>query len=887
MLTQASIRKGNHPGGGKNRPLSTVELLKSEEDIDYNTVTVQRKFSLGNTGNPTADDPTNLFVCRDNVNDNVKLNDIENNNCSSHKKQEKLNYDNKDKEDTESSECSGDNYFYDFFDRNLKLEGEEKDEVAGNNNNNNNINEGVNPSSLDNETLTVDNVKGCTDSNTVPNTSVSDKLIPLENEPSCSQTEVDNSDKNRPHSWYESKSPEDSRKVKRRQTHPGHHADYREALSSLLWQPYECQRGEVISCSSPDDSDVAFWLGCRLPELRIPLDLSSSSSTASPTSTISSRDSLLDGGDAVKRLKDVGSNNWGKEPSGSSLRGLLEEQRVSDPELERLPLGALHHPQQQLSRTSTVSVKLDAGSDGVSTNMVVDSVTRSGNPVVSVSVVRCYERDRQTVSTVPSIECSNTANDVTSYTTTPTVRTFTSTEAQTDDVVVDVVRPRDRRRHTRRPQPPPPAPSSSSIAAAPLTDRLPDILNSHLPPPYSTLPIGLPPPVVPHLPPPPVPVLPPPGSPPPTPSNIVGGLRFPFAIVPAGRRRSPQYTSQQEPKSCCGVTVSQTVSIRWCILLIFLVGLCCAVFGTILGATKSSGREHLTVSLLMIGVGVVLVTVSGVAWRLTSQDAPSCRAMLGLSGSDEGNGSEPNRRFVPRLPPSYGRPHHPYAAMMYPEFQYRAPPPSYQASMQEYRLRLLLLDRHTGPTGNSVSPPPTYRSQAGSLLRAPIGCTRRDLIHYQAPSQSDYSRPPSYRSRSSSTRPGIIPGDPTTHSVGTHSRDPSQLSVSDSSGVCGVVGSSAVNVITVMGHNTNHGTHHDSESIIKMVPDESALPVSTITGISNTKDNDNIKDSNLVTIVQTSSEPTGPVIVTISGNTADDGSSSQCRDTEMEILAHL
>ena len=31
--------------------------------------------------------------------------------------------------------------------------------------------------------------------------------------------------------------------------------------------------------------------------------------------------------------------------------------------------------------------------------------------------------------------------------------------------------------------------------------------------------------------------------------------------------------------------------------------------------------------------------------------------------------------------------------MMYSDFNYRPPPPSYQASMQEYRLRLLLLDR--------------------------------------------------------------------------------------------------------------------------------------------------------------------------------------------------
>lgn len=50
--------------------------------------------------------------------------------------------------------------------------------------------------------------------------------------------------------------------------------------------------------------------------------------------------------------------------------------------------------------------------------------------------------------------------------------------------------------------------------------------------------------------------------------------------------------------------MGQPVSIRWFILLILLVGLCCAVVGTVLGAMKASGREHLTVSLLMIGESV-------------------------------------------------------------------------------------------------------------------------------------------------------------------------------------------------------------------------------------------------------------------------------------------
>nr|XP_024217679.1 uncharacterized protein LOC106678033 isoform X1 [Halyomorpha halys] len=172
-------------------------------------------------------------------------------------------------------------------------------------------------------------------------------------------------------------------------------------------------------------------------------------------------------------------------------------------------------------------------------------------------------------------------------------------------------------------------------------------------------------------------------------------------------------------------------------LLLLTVGVCCALVGTVLGATRATAPHHLTVALLMIGVGVVLVTVSGVAWRLMSQDSPTCHAILGLSNQPVA--VHTSSRFLPRLPPAYGRPHHPYAAMMYPEFQYRAPPPSYQASMQEYRLRLLLLDRRNG-----LSPPPTYRSHPPTII------SRRGPT-----AGSEYSRPPSYRSRTSSCRPTI------------------------------------------------------------------------------------------------------------------------------------
>lgn len=77
------------------------------------------------------------------------------------------------------------------------------------------------------------------------------------------------------------------------------------------------------------------------------------------------------------------------------------------------------------------------------------------------------------------------------------------------------------------------------------------------------------------------------------------------------------------------------------------------------------------------GVGVVLVTVSGAAWRMTAPGGPPC---LGLGSSvDLGRcGRRPCSR-------GGGAPQ----GLLYPEFQHRPPPPSYQASMQEYRLRLV------------------------------------------------------------------------------------------------------------------------------------------------------------------------------------------------------
>ncbi|XP_015588697.1 uncharacterized protein LOC107264685 [Cephus cinctus] len=185
------------------------------------------------------------------------------------------------------------------------------------------------------------------------------------------------------------------------------------------------------------------------------------------------------------------------------------------------------------------------------------------------------------------------------------------------------------------------------------------------------------------------------------------GLPFP---VPAS---VSAFGRDAVPKQCCGLG---SPPVLWSILGVGVVGLVCAGAGALLGALRATGRDHIAVALLMIGIGMVLVTVSAVAWRVTSRE--NCGSFFGFTG------------ISGRIPPA--RPIHPYAAMIYPEFQFRTPPPSYQASMQEYRLRLLLLDR-LQPTS---SPPPTYRSNAGSVV---------------APGTTRESRPPSYCGRPNGT----------------------------------------------------------------------------------------------------------------------------------------
>lgn len=72
----------------------------------------------------------------------------------------------------------------------------------------------------------------------------------------------------------------------------------------------------------------------------------------------------------------------------------------------------------------------------------------------------------------------------------------------------------------------------------------------------------------------------------------------------------------------------------------------------------------------------MLVTVSGAAWRMTAPGGGQSCLGLGTTVDLARCGRRPCTR-------GGGAPH----GLLYPEFQHRPPPPSYQASMQEYRLR--------------------------------------------------------------------------------------------------------------------------------------------------------------------------------------------------------
>ncbi|KAJ6643058.1 hypothetical protein Bhyg_08014, partial [Pseudolycoriella hygida] len=194
-------------------------------------------------------------------------------------------------------------------------------------------------------------------------------------------------------------------------------------------------------------------------------------------------------------------------------------------------------------------------------------------------------------------------------------RTYTSTEAQTDDLqesTTDIVthpvqvhpnpiqsqtdisfareqRRRDRRerRHIRnsRQQHIHPAPSTS---LRPAFEILPDILNSHVPPPYTALTLAAVPPSQPQA-----VLVPPIITQLPVGPQEDGRYTFPLPIM----RRSP---SERSGKGCCGQWFAGP-PLRAVIFVVALGGLACALGGAALGATGLAGppTSHFTAALLM------------------------------------------------------------------------------------------------------------------------------------------------------------------------------------------------------------------------------------------------------------------------------------------------
>lgn len=86
-----------------------------------------------------------------------------------------------------------------------------------------------------------------------------------------------------------------------------------------------------------------------------------------------------------------------------------------------------------------------------------------------------------------------------------------------------------------------------------------------------------------------------------------------------------------------------------------------------------------------------------------------------------------------------------FSGRMYPEFRYRAPPPSYAAAMQEYRNEMRQLESIPYVPG---SPPPSYKSHT---------TIERPGIHIIFPRNEEFpdSNPPTYRLRSQPNRPSL------------------------------------------------------------------------------------------------------------------------------------
>lgn len=131
-------------------------------------------------------------------------------------------------------------------------------------------------------------------------------------------------------------------------------------------------------------------------------------------------------------------------------------------------------------------------------------------------------------------------------------------------------------------------------------------------------------------------------------------------------------------------------------------GVACTLGGIVLGSTGliEHSTQYLSAALLMIGIGVSLLVISGAIWRLSlPDDVDDCPCFRRMETCRNCNSPHCTNRL---LPGSY----------LYPEFQHRPPPPSYLTSLNEYAF-VYHPSAHPQAAYATVrmnTPPPLYRS---------------------------------------------------------------------------------------------------------------------------------------------------------------------------------
>ncbi|KAH8283378.1 hypothetical protein KR054_006781 [Drosophila jambulina] len=144
-------------------------------------------------------------------------------------------------------------------------------------------------------------------------------------------------------------------------------------------------------------------------------------------------------------------------------------------------------------------------------------------------------------------------------------------------------------------------------------------------------------------------------------------------------------------------------SLPFVIGIFALGGVACTLGGIVLGSTGliEHSTQYLSAALLMIGIGVSLLVISGAIWRLSlPDDVDECNCFRRMESCHNCNSPQCNNRV---LSGSY----------IYPEFHHHPPPPSYLTSINEYAF----FYHHTPCSSTSTAayvgintPPPMYQS---------------------------------------------------------------------------------------------------------------------------------------------------------------------------------